>query len=63
MKTKDKRKQQQPDALKQEGIRMDGALKARIIKYQEDLLDKKKLDVSFSEAVRSLIEMGLDAAQ
>jgi hypothetical protein len=64
MKTKGKRKAngQTDNSLKQEGIRMDGALKSRIFAYQKKLKDEMGLKVSFSEAARSLLEKALDAA-
>ena len=42
---------------------MDEALKSRIRKYQEDMKKETGLEVTFSSAVRSLIEKGLEAAQ
>ena len=61
MKTNGKRKQQ--DALEQEGIRMSGALKDRIHRYQKKVKDEMGLTVSFSEATRSLLDKALDAAK
>lgn len=44
----------------QEGIRMDGALKGRINVYREKLKDDN-VEVSFSQAARTLLGKGLDA--
>lgn len=49
-------------AKHQQGVRMDEELEARIRKYQELVQKKTGLEVSFSSAVRSLIERGLEAA-
>ena len=56
-KTKDKqiREQQQ--------IRMKEALKERIRRYQQQVIEETGLEVNFSSAVRSLIEKALDAAK
>jgi hypothetical protein len=55
-KTKDKpiREQQQ--------VRMKEALKDRIRRYQQQVIEETGLEVNFSSAVRSLIEKALDAA-
>jgi len=43
----------------QNQIRMDDELKARVGKYQQYLLKTTSLEVSFSAAVRALLEDGL----
>ena len=48
---------------RQHQIRMDDGLKDRIRKYQQRVERDTGLEVSFSSAVRSLIEKGLEAAQ
>jgi predicted DNA-binding protein len=45
---------------KQNQIRMSDDLKDRIRKYQKKLKSEGGLDVSFSSAVRALIEKGLE---
>jgi hypothetical protein len=52
------------DARKQvTQVRMDPVLKKRIRKYRDQLQKKANgIEISFSEAARSLIEMGLDRA-
>lgn len=45
---------------KQQQIRMDEKLKARIRVHQEKLRKQTGVAISFSAAVRSLIEKGLD---
>ena len=52
-----------PNGKRQHQIRMDDGLKVRIRKYQQRVECVTGLEVSFSSAVRSLIEKGLEAAQ
>jgi len=49
------------DEKRQQQVRMDNALIARVQKFQARLRDKSQLEVSFSSACRSLIERGLQA--
>jgi hypothetical protein len=48
---------------KQNQIRMDEALKTRIRKYQKQEGERIGFEVSFSAAVRKLIDMGLESAR
>lgn len=63
MKTNGKRKLHKANGKRQQQIRMDDALKDRILTYQQKVEKDTGLEVSFSSAVRSLIEKGLEAAQ
>jgi len=64
MKTNGKRQSRKVNGKRQQQIRMDDDLKDRINKYREKLMvEERGLEVSFSSAVRSLIEKGLEAAQ
>ena len=63
MKTNGKRQSNKANGKRQQQIRMDDALKDRIRKYQQKVERDTGLEVSFSSAVRSLIEKGLEAAQ
>jgi transposase len=63
MKTAGKRQPGKANGKRQQQIRMDDALKARIRGYQQQVHRDTGLEVSFSSAVRSLIEKGLEAAQ
>jgi hypothetical protein len=62
MKTNGK-KTRKATGKRQQQIRMDDDLKERVNGYREKLEKEKDLEVSFSSAVRSLIEKGLEAAQ
>lgn len=44
----------------QQQIRMDLAQHERVLKYQKQILKETGVDVSFSQAVRSLLDKGLD---
>jgi len=63
MKTPGKRQPRKTNGKRQQQIRMDDDLKERVNAYREKLEREKDLEVSFSSAVRSLIEKGLEAAQ
>ena len=63
MKTNGKRQPPKANGKQQQQVRMDDDLKARIRKYQQQVGKDTGLEVSFSSAVRSLIEKGLEAVQ
>ncbi len=46
----------------QQGVRMDESMEARVRKYADRLSKETGLEVSFSSAVRKLIEKGLEAS-
>lgn len=58
MKTNGKRRK--PSEKKQQQVRMDDALKDRIDVYREKLKEEN-VEVSFSQAARTLLGKGLDA--
>lgn len=62
-KTNGKRQPNKNNGKRQQQIRMDDDLKARINEYREGLEKEKGLEISFSSATRSLIEKGLEASQ
>ena len=47
----------------QNQVRMDEDLKARIRKYQQQIEKTTGLEISFSSAIRSLTEKGLEAVK
>jgi hypothetical protein len=60
MRIKMKKNSSSSSKKQQNQIRMDDELKDRIRKYQQKVMKSTGLEVSFSSAVRSLIEKGLD---
>jgi hypothetical protein len=51
------------NSKRQTQIRMDDALKSRIVAYQAKMHKKTGMEVSFASAVRSLVEQGLKSAK
>jgi hypothetical protein len=62
MRNGSKAKVPEDDRQKQTQVRMSDALKARIRKYQQKIHKDTGFTISFSTAVRTLIERGLDEA-
>lgn len=59
--TNDGQRKKQRPRRRQQQIRMEDDLKARIHKYQEEESERVGYEVTFSAVVRKLIEKGLEA--